>query len=78
MKTKIRIYGDKVYTNFCSLNVPKYDIEYQPFTVISINSILVYQNKYYLQLYLNNCTNKIVDKGMIDCLGKNPFETDKC
>ena len=27
MKTKIRTYGDKVYTNFCSLNVPDDGVE---------------------------------------------------
>ena len=27
IKTKIRTYGDKVYTNFCGLNVSEEDIE---------------------------------------------------
>ena len=51
IKTKIRTYGNKVYTNFCSLNVPEDDIEYEPFTVISIDSLLAYENKSYLQVY---------------------------
>ena len=38
IKTKIRTYGDKVYTNFCGLNVPEEDIECEFFTVISIDS----------------------------------------
>ena len=29
------------------------------------------------QVYLYNCTYKVEDKGMIDCLGGNPFETDE-
>ena len=27
IKTEIRTYGDKVFTNFCGLNVPEDDIE---------------------------------------------------
>ena len=27
IKTKIRTYGDRVYTNFCGLNVPEDDVE---------------------------------------------------
>ena len=41
-------FGDKVYTNFRGLNVPEYDIECQSFTVISIVSLLIYDNKYFL------------------------------
>ena len=41
IKTKIRTYSDKVYTNFRGLNVPEDDIECESFTVISINSLLI-------------------------------------
>ena len=41
IKTKVRTYGDKVYTNFRDLNVPEDDIERSSFTVISIDSLLV-------------------------------------
>ena len=64
INTKIREYGDKVYTNFRDLNVLEDDIECEYFTVISINSLLVYNNKYYLQIYLDNCAYKIVNKQM--------------
>ena len=37
IKTKIRTYSDKVYTNFRGLNVPEDDIECESFTVISIS-----------------------------------------
>ena len=66
IKTKIRTYGDKVYTNFRVLNVPENDIECEYFRVISIDSLLVYENKYYLQVYLDNCSYKIVNKQMTD------------
>ena len=41
VKTKIRTYGNKVYTNFCGLNVPKDGVECESFTNISIDSLLV-------------------------------------
>ena len=54
IKTNIRTYSDKVYTNFRDLNVLENDIEYESFTVISIDSLLVSDNKYYLQVYLDS------------------------
>ena len=74
MKTKIRTYGNKVYTNFRGLNVPEDYIECESFTVISIDSLLVYENKYYLQVYLNSCAYKIAHKQMTDDLDENAFE----
>ena len=62
IKTKTRTYGDKVYTNFCGLNVPEDDIEFESFTVISVDSVLLYANNHYLKLYLENCAYKIVNK----------------
>ena len=61
MKTRIRISGDKVYGNYLVLNVPKDDIESKSFEVICIDSLLVYENKYYLQVYLDNCANEIIN-----------------
>ena len=57
--------------------MPEDNIEYESFTVISIDSLLIYQNKYYLQVYLDNCDYKTVEGQMIDYLGENPFETDE-
>ena len=48
IKVKIRIFGDKVYTNFYGLNVPEDDIENK-----------YYENKYYRQVYLDNCLIKL-------------------
>ena len=50
------------------------DIECESFTVISIDSLLVYQNKYYLQVYSDNCANKISNKEMTDYLDDSLFE----
>ena len=54
IKTKIRTYGDKFYANYCASNVLKDDTESDSFTVISFDSSLVYENNYYLQVYLDN------------------------
>ena len=75
VKPKIGMYGNKVYTNFCGLNMPEDVI--CCFTVISIDSLLVYKNKFYLQLYLDSCACKIVDNGMIDYLDENPLRPKK-
>ena len=55
LKNKIRTYGNKVCANFPGFNVQKDYLEYESFTVISVDSLLVYDKKYYLQLYIDNC-----------------------
>ena len=77
IRNKIRTSGGKVYNDFLSLNVSEDNIECWYFIAISVGSLLVYENKYYLQVYLGNCPYKIVDKQIIDYLGENPFETDE-
>ena len=37
------------------------DIECESFKVISIDSLLVYKSKYYLQVYLDNCAYNITN-----------------
>ena len=62
IRTKIRTYDDKVYTSFRGLNVQEDDIKCKSFTVISFDSLFVYDNKYYLKLYLDSGSYKIVNK----------------
>ena len=50
------------------------NIEYEPFAVISIDSLLVYKNKYYLQVYLYNCAYKNLIKEITDYLDEKLFE----
>ena len=75
IKTENRTYGDKVYTNLRGLNVPEDGAGYESFRIISIDTLLVYESRYYLQVYLDNCAYKIVDKQTIDYLDDNLFET---
>ena len=70
----MRTYGDKVYTNFRGLNVSEDDTESQSVTVISTDCLLVYDKKYYLQVYLDNCAYKTVNKQMTNYLEENIFE----
>ena len=74
IKTKIRTYDDNVYITFRDLNVPEDDIECEFFTVISIDSLLVYNEEYYLQVFLDNCAYKIINKQMKDYFDENLFE----
>ena len=50
--------------------MPEDDIECEYFTVISIDSLLVY----YLQVYLGNCASKVAKKQMTDYLDENVFK----
>ena len=50
------------------------NIKSKSFTVIFIDSLHVYENKYYLQVYLDNCAYKIVNKQMTNYLDENIFE----
>ena len=54
--------------------MPEDDIECESFTVISIDSLLLYENKYYLQVYLDNCAYNVVNKQIMDYLDENLFE----
>ena len=71
IKTKIRTYDDKVYTNFRGSIVLEDDVECEFFRVISIDSLLSYQHKCYLQVYLDTCAYIIANKQITDYLDDN-------
>ena len=56
--------------------MPEYGVEYESFIIIFIDSF-VYDDKLYLQMYLDNCAYKIAGKQMIDYLDDNLFETNE-
>ena len=74
IKSIIRIYGHKVYTNMRGFNMPEDNTERKYFTVTSINFLLVHENKHYLKVCLGNCAYKIVNKQMTDYHPENVFE----
>ena len=57
-----------------SLNVPEHDIESKSFIVISIDFLLIYENKYYLQVYLDYCVYKTGNQKMTNYLDDKLFE----
>ena len=58
------------------LNVSEGGVQCESFAIISIDYLLVYESKYYLQVYLDNCTYKVVNTQMIGYLDGNFFECD--
>ena len=61
IKTKTRTSGDKIYSNFCGLNVPKEGVECKSFTIIYIDYLIIYI--YVILLYLlmkANITDKYI------------------
>ena len=72
IKPKKKACSDIVYTNFGGLNVLEDSVKYESFTIIYIDPLLVYQNK-----YLDDCAHKIVNTQMVDYFGDNLFESDE-
>ena len=56
--------------------MPEDDIEWEFFTALSIDSLLVYDKKYYLQVYFDNYAYKIAKKQMTDYLDENLLEDE--
>ena len=50
LEIRTRTCSDKVYSNLCGLNVPDDGTECESFKIISIDSLLVNENNYYLQI----------------------------
>ena len=64
--------------NLPDLNVPEDDGECESFITITIDSWLVYKNKYYLPLYLDKCAYKIANKQITNYLDDNLLEGKCC
>ena len=69
IKTKIKIYNDKVYTNFQHNKIPK-DNEYCAcLSVILLDSIFVNSDKeYYPQIFWEECKHAIKDRKIADTI----------
>ena len=72
IKTKIKIYNDKVYTNFQHNKIPK-DNEYCAcLSVILLDSIFVNSNKeYYPQIFLEECKYAIKDRKIVNAINED-------
>ena len=55
MKTKTKMYDDRVNTNFRGKNVPKEDVSYKCLSLIVLDSVIRASKKYYSQTLLEEC-----------------------
>ena len=69
IKTKIKIYNDRVYTNFQHNKIPK-DNEYCVcLSAILLDSIFVNSNEeYYLQILLKECKYAIKNREIVNTI----------
>ena len=58
IKTKIKIFADRVITNFYSEKVPKEKVPYKCLSIIILDSVIKSDKKYYPQANLEECKYK--------------------
>ena len=72
IKTKIKIYNDKVYTNFQHNKIPEDNKYCACLSVILLDSIFVNSNKeYYPQIFLEECKYAIKDRKVVNTINKD-------
>ena len=59
IKTKIKVYEDRVNTNFHGKEIPKEDASYKRLLLIVLDSVIRVSKKYYLQTLLEECKYEI-------------------
>ena len=59
LKTKIKVYKDRVNTNFQGKEVPKENGSYDCLSLITLDSVVRVNKKYYPQTLLEECKYKI-------------------
>ena len=59
IKTKIKLYGDKINTNFQGKKIPKENASYKCLSVIMLESVIRANKKYYPQTLLEECKYEI-------------------
>ena len=55
IKTKIKMYEDRVNTNFQGKKVPKENASYKCLSLIKLDSVIRVNKKYYAQTLLEEC-----------------------
>ena len=55
IKTKIKLYGDKINTNFQDKKIPKENASYKCLSLIVLESVIRASKKYYPQTLLEEC-----------------------
>ena len=55
IKTKVKMYDNKVNTNFQGKETPKGDYSYKCLSLIMLDSVVKVEKKYYPQVFLEEC-----------------------
>ena len=72
IKTKIKIWNDKVYTNFQHNKIPKGNEHCACLSVILLDSIFVNSNnEYYPQIFLEECKYAIKDRKIVNTINED-------
>ena len=72
IKTKIKIYNDKVYTNFQHNKIPEDNKYCACLSVILLDSIFVNSNKeYYPQIFLEECKYAIKGRKIVNAINED-------
>ena len=59
IKTKIKLYGDKINTNSQDKKIPKENASYKCLSLIVLDSVIRENKKYYPQIFLEECKYEI-------------------
>ena len=70
IKTKIKVYGDRVNTNFQGKKVPKENASYKCISLIMLDSVIRVNKKYYPQTLLEEC-KCVIRKNKMESLINN-------
>ena len=68
IKTKIKLYGDKINTNFQGKKVPKENTSYKCLSLIMLDSVMKAIKKYYLEILLEGCKDEFKNNKMENCI----------
>ena len=71
IETKIKMYGDRVNTNFQGKNVPKENASYKCLSLIMLNSVIRVNKKYYPQTLFEECKYVITKNKMENLLNND-------
>ena len=71
IKTKIKIYGDKVNTNFQRKKVPRENASYNCLSLIMLDSVVRVNKKCYPQTLLEECKYEIKNNKMENLINDN-------
>ena len=72
IKTKIKIYNNRVYTNFQHNKIPKDNEYFACLSVILLDSIFVNSDKeYYPQMFLEECKYEIKNKKIVNSINED-------